>query len=58
VRQNLLARTLHHEKRAVNPLLKTPLTFLSDWEESPQIFSGGKGLCEFLDLGMALTEPE
>jgi hypothetical protein len=30
VRYNHMARTLHHEKRAVNPLLKTPLTFLSD----------------------------
>jgi hypothetical protein len=33
------ARTLHHEKRGVNPLLKTPLTFASDWEESAKVFS-------------------
>jgi hypothetical protein len=29
-----MAGTLHDEKRAVNPLMKSPLTFLSDWEQS------------------------
>jgi len=38
VRKNHTFRTLHHEESVVNGLLKTPLTFASDWEESPQVF--------------------